>query len=249
MSRTRLRIGGRAVRSAAAALAALLLLTGCLYPGDEQATRPAGIKEAVRNVQSAIDQYMEDTRMLPIKNATRDTPLYEKFVIDFAKLKRTGYMSALPAVSYEEGGHYYFLVIDEETDPLVKLMDLRIAQQINDIQSWVDGYMAAHNGEVPKGDQAYPDFYYIDYERMNKKSPTIVSPYSNAPIQAIVHDNGTVFADYGIDIMQTLQRESNGSAEALPDDLRRLLVDRYDFVPVKGPAYRLAGGEPQAVLP
>jgi hypothetical protein len=31
-------------------------------------------------------------------------------------------------------------------------------------------------------------------------------------------------------------------------DLRTLLVDSSDFVPVKSPAYRLVNGEPQASL-
>lgn len=231
----------------AALLIMLLTLSGCMYPKDQLKQNQVAPKEAVRNVQAAIDQYKAETGMLPIKNSTAETPKYEKFYVDFAKLGRTGYLTDIPSAAFENGGNYSFLVIDEETKPRVKLLDILAFQKINDIQSWVTAYIQT-NSKLPKGEQMYPGFYHIDYKSMKKTVPTIRSVFSGQTIQALVDDNGVVYSDYGIDIMQFVQKSGKTDFDAA-FDLRTLLVDGTDFVPVKSPAYRLVNNEPQAVQP
>ncbi|MDQ6418242.1 hypothetical protein RB620_02210 [Paenibacillus sp. LHD-117] len=223
-----------------------LPLGGCMYP-KQNLKQNAAPKEAIRNVQGAIDQYFEETQLLPIKNSSQDVPRYEKYLIDFDKLLAKGYMSAVPVAAFEGGGHYYFLVIDEDTDPRVKLMDIVTAQKINDIQNLVNGYMQ-ESGTVPKGNAVYPGFYEIDYQLMDKKAVTVTSVFSGGTQRAIVDEDGTVFADYGVDLMQLLERGGESSYEE-NIDLRTLLVDSSDYVPVKSPAYKLIDGEPVAVQP
>lgn len=225
----------------------LISLTGCLYPKDRLKQNQVAPKEAVRNVQAAIDQYKTETGMLPIKNSTAETPKYEKFYVDFAKLGRTGYLSDIPAAAFEKGGSYSFLVIDEETAPRVKLLDILAFQKINDIQNWVTSYIQT-NGVLPKGEQTYPGFYQIHYKEMNKTAPTIRSVFTGQTLQALVDENGVVYSDYGIDIMQYIQK-SGKTDYAANFDLRALLVDGSDFVPVKAPVYHLVNQEPQAVKP
>lgn len=241
--------GKRWLRTAIAALAltiAVLPLGGCMYPKDRLKQNVAP-KEAIRNVQGAIDQYYEEQLLLPIKNSSQSIPKYEKYLIDFEKLQRQGYISSVPSASFEGGGHYYFLIIDEDTDPRVKLMDIVTAQRINDIQNWVNAYLQS-NRAVPKATSVYPGFYEIDYEALKKKEPTITSVFSGIPQRAIVDEDGTVFTDYGVDIMQLLERGGDISYEE-NIDLRTLLVDASDYVPVKSPAYKLVNGEPVAVQP
>ncbi|WP_169081825.1 hypothetical protein [Paenibacillus sp. PL91] len=223
----------------------LFSLSGCLYPRDQLKQNQVVPKEAVRNVQSAIDQYQAETGMLPIKNSTAETPKYEKFYVDFAKLGRTGYLTDIPTAAFENGGNFSFLVIDEETKPRVKLLDILAFQKINDIQGWVTTYVQT-NSVLPKGEQMYPGFYQIDYKAMKKESPVIRSVFSGQTIQAVVDDNGVVYSDYGIDIMQFVQKSGKFDYDA-DFDLRTLLVDGSDFVPVKAPSYRLVNNEPQAV--
>ncbi|CAM3969808.1 DUF3939 domain-containing protein [Paenibacillus alkaliterrae] len=225
----------------------IISLTGCMYPQDELKQNQAPPKEAVRNVQAAIDQYMSETGMLPIKNSTAETPVYEKFHVDFAKLGREGYLTGIPSAAFENGGNYHFLVIDEETAPRIKLLDIVTFQKINDIQSWVTAYIQS-NGNLPSGEQMYPGFYQIDYKRLNKSEPAIRSIFSGQTIQAIVDENGVVFADYGIDIMQFIQKSGKSDFDA-QFDLRTLLVDGSDFVPVKAPIYHWVNKEPQAAQP
>lgn len=237
----------RPAASIVALFVIVLALSGCMYPKDQLKQNQVAPKEAIRNVQAAIDQYQQETGMLPIKNSTAETPKYEKFYVDFAKLGRTGYMTDIPSSAFENGGNYSFLVIDEETKPRIKLLDIVAFQKINDIQSWVTSYIQT-SSKLPKGEEMYPGFYQIDYKGMNKTAPTIRSVFSGQTIQALVDDNGVVYSDYGIDIMQFVQKNENKDIDA-DMDLRALLVDGSDFVPVKAPAYHLVNNEPQAVKP
>lgn len=233
--------------SLAVSIILLLSLTGCLYPKDQLKQNQGAPKEAVRNVQAAIDQYMADTGLLPIQNSGPDVPVYEKFKLEFSKLTGKGYISAIPSAAFENGGNFYFLVIDEETSPRVKLMDIVTFQKINDVQSWVRTYMQ-NGGSLPKEEPMYPGFYQIDFKSMNRTAPTIRSVFSGQTIGALVDDEGIVYADYGIDIMQLLQKKEDSAIDEQLD-LRTLLVDSSDYVPVKSPVYRLVNGEPQAVRP
>lgn len=239
--------GGGVLRSGATAVLLALLtlaLSGCLYP-KENLKQNVPPKEAVRNVQAAIDQYFNELSLLPIKNSDQTVPKYEKFKIDFAKLQGKGYISSIPTAAFENGGNYYFIVIDEETAPRVKLMDIVTFQKINDVQSWVEQYMDSR-GSVPKLNEMYPGYYSIDYESMNKSAPDIRSVFSGVGLSAIVDEAGVVYTDYGIDIMQLKQRNTDLQATE-QTDLREWLVDSSDFVPVKSPEYRLRNGEPVAV--
>ncbi|SFF04698.1 hypothetical protein SAMN05216378_4868 [Paenibacillus catalpae] len=221
-------------------------LSGCMYPKSELKQNQAAPKEAVRNVQAAIDQYHSETGMLPMKTSPEETPVYEKFLVDFAQLKNKGYLSSIPTAAFENGGNYYFLIINEETKPQIKLMNLVTYQQINDIQTWVNEYKNSHDGQLPKGEQAYPGYSYIDYKAMNKKAPELRSDYSFQTLAAIMDESGRVYTDYGIDIMQVIQKKGD-TALSKDTDLRMNLVDSDMFVPVKAPVYHWVNKEPQAV--
>ncbi|WP_165861212.1 DUF3939 domain-containing protein [Paenibacillus paeoniae] len=222
-----------------------LSLSGCLYPEDEKQSAPP--KEAVRNVQAAIDQYFDEQGLLPIVTSSQDVPVYEKYKIDYKKLQAKGYLSYIPSAAFENGGNYYFIIIDEETDPTVKLMDIATFQKLIDVQSWVKQYRDSRSA-LPKKDEMYPGFYTIDYESMGKKAPDIRSMFSGVGLHAILDDKGNIYVDYGIDLMQYIQKNGESAASEVAD-LRELLVRGSDFVPVKSPAYKLVGGEPVAVLP
>lgn len=224
------------------------LLAGCLYPEEQKAQNQKPPKDVMINVQAVVDQYQKDTGLLPILNSEPDTPVYEKYVIDFAKLQRMNYLSDIPSAAYENGGNYYFLILDEETDPTVKLMSLVSYQQMNDIGRAVRQYADSHNGQLPSGEEAYPDFWRIDYAKISKKDPNIISMYSGQTLSTMMDAKGNVYLDYGADIMGMV---NSLGADAKPEDdqdLRELLVERSDFVPVKSPVYRLVNGEPQAFL-
>jgi hypothetical protein len=230
----------------AAMLVVLLVMTGCMYPQERrgQAVAP---KEAIRNVQAAIDQYQSETAMLPIITASSATPVYEKYLVDFAILQRGGYLSDIPSAAFEKGGNFRFLVLDEETKPRIKLQDIVTFQQINDVQKWVTDYVQ-DNGKIPAGESMYPGFYQVNYKLLNKTEPVIRSVYSGQSLLTLVDDNGVVYADYVLDIMPLIQQSGKTDFDETLD-LRTLLVDGTDFVPIKAPAYHWVGSEPQAAQP
>ncbi|WP_308639132.1 hypothetical protein [Paenibacillus silvisoli] len=235
-------------KAAAAMVLALMaaLLSGCLYPKDQLGQNQKPPKDAIMNVQAVVDQYQKDTGLLPIQNSTETTPLYEKFKVDFDKLKRMNYMSSIPESAYEQGGSYYYLVINEDTDPTVKLMNLVLYQQMNDVQAAVKSYSDTHEGKLPEGAELYPGFKGIDFDALDMKEPALHSMFSGAILTPMIDAKGTVYIDYGADIMQALSKLESGKKPGEQADLRAVLVDSSDFVPVKSPVYRLVNGEPRA---
>lgn len=225
-----------------------ILLAGCMYPASERADRAGSVRDAVRNVSGAVQDYQAETNLLPMQNSDESVPKYEKFRVDFGKLQRLGYISDLPAAAFEKGGRYYFLIQDELNDPVIKLMDIVVYQQMNDVQSWVDNYVISTDGKLPAESDAYPGFYRIDYKALSKKEPAITSMFSGQILSTMMDEDGEVFVDYGIDIARALERVRSGQEDAeLPEDLRELLTQQSDFVPVKSAPYQLADGDPQAV--
>lgn len=231
-------------RQAVLLLMMAVLLSGCLYPRENLAQNQGNAREAVRNMQGVIDEYQERTGLLPILNSGAETPTYEKYRIDMKRLQELGYIGELPSLAFEKGGNYYFMIIDETTDPAVKLMDLVLFQRVNEIERAIGEYMTVGGGQLPIGEEAYPGYYRIDYSQLTIQEPQLRSVFSGSYITAMVDEGGAVYADYGIDIARLIRE---GDVNAEPDeDLRVLLANQTDYVPVKSPIYHLIDGEVQA---
>lgn len=232
----------------AACAAVLLLISGCLYPQEQTPGNSVTSRSAVAAVQGAVDRYLDSTGVLPILNADQSVPQYEKFKIDFAKMKRTGYIESVPKAAFENGGTSVFLIIDEETKPVVKLLDVIVHQGIASIQQKVDAYRSSHGNANPAGEAADPGFHYVDFSKLGVTQPKLVSMYSHRPLELMIDEAGRVYADYRVDIAEAMKKAQEQTPEmAIPEDLRRLLIDASDHVPVKSPVYIEAGGIPQAV--
>jgi hypothetical protein len=228
-------------------LLALIMMTlaGCLYPEDQTPGGQASAREAVLTVQDAIDRYQQQTGLLPIQNANESVPIYEKYKVDFGKLKRMGFIAQIPSAAFENGGSFQFLIIDEETKPQVKLLDLGTFQAVNDIQKKVNEYRASHGNRNPSGDEQYPGFPVVDFKKLGMKAPDIVSVYSRQTLNVLVDEQGQAYVDYGIDIATAVNKtESKPQAD---EDLRRVLIDASYYVPVRSPEYHWIDGEPRAV--
>ncbi|MEI7024561.1 hypothetical protein [Paenibacillus sp. y28] len=225
-----------------------LLLSGCMYPKELRKENAVALKESVLIVQTAIQQYQQQTGVLPIKNFTESTPLYERYVIDFSKMIAKQTLSSIPATAYEKGGSAVFVLTNVEESPQVKLMDIASVQQINEVQKWVDDYRASRQGALPKGAQIAPSFYSIDFKALGQESQQVRSLYFTQLNSLIINEAGQVFVDYGSDIAQLIQKK--GMPAPNPDtDLRQLLVDDGLYVPVKSTAYHWQNDQPVAIQP
>ncbi len=239
----------RMLQTAGLALAALLLaaLSGCLYPEDRTPRNDATAREAVLTVQDAVDRYLEQTGVLPIQNAEETVPRYEKYKVDLGKLKRMGYIGHIPSAAFENGGFYQFLIIDEETKPDVKLLDVTVFQAVDGVQKKMDQYRSSRGNRIAAGDEMYPGLRSVDFGKLGIRDPEIRSMFSNQTLNWLVDERGTVYADYGFDIAKAIAKtEAEPQAD---EDLRRILIEASYFVPVRSAEYRWIDGEPRAIVP
>lgn len=202
-----------------------LLLAGCMYPDNERATKENPYEEQIEVVQKAVDAYQEaNGGLLPIKTKDQDTDRYIKYPIEFAKIV-PGYTEKIPSNAYENGGIFQYVLMDVEENPTVKLVDLRIAERLRDLN-----LRRQINGSLPFKEEVGEYVYEIDYEKMGFKEPLKVeSPYSDAQLPIVVAADGHFYVDYSIDLNRILQEEKPDVKAG--EDIRYLLEEKSAVVP------------------
>lgn len=223
-----------------------ILMTGCMYQNEAEKENPVSYRESVKRIQSAVDDFYKEQSILPIITADAETPRYEKYRVDLDKLKNMGYLDEIPKTAFESGGSGYFLIINEEVDPSVKVMDLNTQQKVNDVQLSVNRYKTANNGKLPAGDELYPGFSTVDLSKTDAKNLKLNSMNSGQEVTFMMDENGTVYIDYALDIMQAIQKEE--SEPKADEDLRVYLEQASYFVPVKSVPYYWKDKQPVAKL-
>lgn len=220
------------------------MLTGCLYSSKQVQEQQVSYRESVDRIQKAIELFQDEQSILPIITAGEETPRYEKFRIDLDKLNKMGYIDEIPVTAFEKGGSAYFLLLDEEVDPKVKVMDLMTVQKVNDVQRQVNTYRNTNDGELPVQDnnETYPGLYTVDLKKAKAESYALKSIFSSQEQSYMVDHVGRVYVDYAFDIMQAI--EKSGASATDYDDLRVLLTEQSYFVPVKSLPYQWVDGVP-----
>ncbi|MGG0668222.1 hypothetical protein [Sporosarcina koreensis] len=206
-------------------VATLLLLSGCMYKGEEKAVRENPYEDQIELIQKAVNSYKENNGgLLPIKTREQETDLYIKYPIEFSKIV-PAYTEKIPSNAYETGGIYQYVLMDVEENPTVKLVDLRIAERIRDLN------LKRHiNGKLPFKESVGENVYEIDFKAMGFKEPLKVeSPYSDALLPIVVGGDGHFYVDYSIDLNRILQEEKPDVKEG--EDIRYLLSDSYPILP------------------
>ncbi|MGJ9456824.1 hypothetical protein [Oceanobacillus sp. CF4.6] len=220
-----------------------LLLSGCLYPQSEMEQNQVPNEEQLQTVQQAIDNYKEEQQgLVPIKTKANETPIFQKYLIDFSILKEKNYISEIPANAYEKGGVYQYTLITPDDDPRVKLIDLRITEAIRSVNVQLDFYRN-ENIYPAYGDKIAEGVYTVDHEKLGlEKSPTVVSPYSHENLPIIMDVDGNLYVDYRIDLNHALNEYDHEFAEG--EDIRYLLADNTPFVPAYSLPYTIKDDEP-----
>jgi hypothetical protein len=224
----------------------MAFLSGCAYPSELRKENQINPAEFITVVQQAVDQFHTRSGVLPIKNSDMSTPLYEKYVIDFGKLKRANMLSTVPANAFESGGIFMYVLVNVEIKPEVKLMDLAAYQSVVDLQKQVGTYQSKHAGELPYGIKIAPGFYYLDMKKLGVKEQEVKSTYNRQNFfNYVIHESsGIVTIDYAPDIMKLISSKSLESKLQTGQDLRELLVENSYFVPVRSLAYKWSEGQP-----
>jgi hypothetical protein len=231
----------------AAVFFASILLTGCLYPEGKLQKNTIPYDDQVAVVQNSVDRFQEESGgLLPIKTRDMITPIYQKYPVEFTALSPK-YMAEPPGMAFESGGIYLFVLVDVEENPTVKLIDLRIADEIHELNIKLDVYRQA-NGYPPFKDLVTNGIYTLDYDKLGyDEPPTVESPFSGEYLPLVIDKNLEVFVDYRIDLNTALQEKEHSYKPG--DDIRDLLVTDSHFVPAFSLPYTINDkGEPVFVV-
>ncbi|WP_340371655.1 hypothetical protein [Peribacillus sp. FSL E2-0218] len=212
-------------------------LSGCLYPEKQKMQNQLPYKEQIQSVQSAVDQFQKDEGgILPIVTKDAETPIYQKYVIKFSKISPR-YMAEPPDNAYESGGVFQYILVDVEKNPTVKLLDVRMAQKIQDVSLRLTAYQQ-NNGYPPFKERLSDDVFTLDHEKMGlKEAPTVTSPFSQRDLHLVVDGRGNIFVDYTPDLIDVLK--TNEAKFKPGDDIRELLVQSSEFVPAYSLPYTI----------
>jgi hypothetical protein len=202
-----------------------LLLTGCMFPEDHISQNTIPYQDQLQTVQNAIDQFQKDQGgILPIKTFDQTTPIYHKYPIDFKRLVPE-YMTEPPGNAYESGGVFQYVIIDVESNPTVKLYDLRMADLISEInlRIKVQGY-------PPYKSKIAENIYTLDFEKLGyEEDPYITSPYTNQHLSFVINHKAEVFVDYRPDLYAAIKNKKIDYKTG--EDIRDILVEDSPFVP------------------
>ena len=203
-----------------------LLLTGCMYPGEENTSGNVPYTEHIEAIQKAVNAYQENSGgLLPIKTRELETDIYIKYPIEFSQIV-PAYTEKIPSSAYEKGGVFQYVLIDVEENPTVKLVDLRIAERIRELNL----RKSINGGSIPYFDSVGNNIYEIDFKTMGfKEELTVQSPYSETFLPIVVSGNGHFYVDYSIELQRAL---NESDIEVKPgDDIRKMLEEISPILP------------------
>jgi hypothetical protein len=218
-------------------IGATFLLGGCLYPQAEKSKYQGSYPTQIEMVQRAVDQFQADEDgILPINTKDAKTPIYQKYVINLAKISPR-YMAEPPEGAYESGGFFQYVLVNVEKDPTVKLLDIRLAEAIQNLALRLNAYQQK-NGYPPFKERLATDAFTLDYEKLGlKEAPTVTSPFSHKQLYLILDGKGKIYVDYTPDLYDALQTYEEVVKPG--EDIREILVKTSDFVPAYSLAYTI----------
>ncbi|MET3696123.1 hypothetical protein SAMN05877753_102344 [Bacillus oleivorans] len=217
-------------------------LSGCLYPDSERSQNQIPYIDQLESVQNAIDQFQADQGgLLPIKTKEGDTPIYQKYLVDFGKLVPK-YMPEPPGNSFENGGVYQYVLVNVEKDPTVKVFDLRISEQINEIALKI-----RVNGYPPYKEALAYNVYSLDFSKIGyREAPTVKSPYTGIELPFVINGQGELFVDYRTDLYKALKEHSHHLNPG--EDIRSILLDSSVFVPAYSLPYTIDANSDEPIF-
>jgi hypothetical protein len=203
----------------------VVLLSGCMYPKEELTQNQIPYKDQIQAVQTAVEQFQTDNGgILPIKTRDEKTPIYQKYPIEFKKIAPQ-YMAEPPGNAYESGGIFQYVLVNVEKKPTVKLLDLRMAETIREMKLRIKS-----NGYPPYKTQIAKNVFSVDFKQLGyKKTPFVVSPFTNQNLSLVITGDAEVYVDYRPDLYQVLKKTDKKPEPGM--DIRSILVDDSMFVP------------------
>lgn len=221
----------------------IILLSGCLYPENELSKNKVPNEAQLKQVQSAVDTFRKETSgLLPIRTKEKDTPIFQKYLIDFKKLQERNILTEIPATAFQNGGVYQYTVIFPEENPQVKLIDLRVTEAIREVNIKLETYRSKHT-YPPYGQEIADGIFQLNYKKLGLESePSVASPISHKNLPIVMDTQGKLYIDYRIDLNNALKAYDHNYETG--DDIRYLLAENTPFVPAYSLPYTIKNGEP-----
>ncbi|MDR6122568.1 hypothetical protein QFZ87_002165 [Bacillus sp. SLBN-46] len=209
------------------------VLSGCMYPKEELTQNQIPYKDQVQAVQTAVDDFKRDNGgILPIKTKEAETPIYQKYPIEFKKISPK-YIAEPPGNAYENGGIFQYVLVDVETNPTVKLLDLRMTETIRELKLRIKT-----KGYPPYKAQIAKNVFSLDYKKLGyETAPFVVSPYTNQNLSLVITGSAEVYVDYRPDLYQKLKKSDIVVKPG--EDIRSILVKDSMFVPAYSLPYTI----------
>lgn len=197
-----------------------------MSPADQDGSGNIPYDDQIDIVQRAVDSYQEKSGgLLPIKTRELETDIYIKYPIEFSKIVPE-FTEKIPSNAYEKGGIFQYVLMEVETNPQVKLVDLRVAERIRELNLRKN----VNAGSIPFNEAVGEGVYAVDFKAMGFDKPlTVPSPYSDTHLPLVVGGNGHFYVDYSIDLNKILQEEKPDVKRG--DDIRYLLSERSHVLP------------------
>ncbi|TMW73608.1 hypothetical protein [Alteribacter natronophilus] len=221
---------------------ASVLLTGCLFPEGQRAENQVPYEDQLQSVQSAVNQYREDTSVLPIQTRDQETSVFQRYPVNFRTLV-PAYLQQAPGNSFENGGTFQYVLTNVEEAPEVKLVDLRSSNKLQDINRRINQYRS-QNRYAPIEEAVGPGILSLDYEALHyNEMQTVPSPFhSDHRLPVHMTNSGELVIDYSLDIRHYIDEYGMGEFSE-GDDLRWLLVEHAPFVPAHSKPMTVEEGE------
>lgn len=221
----------------------LSFLTGCLYPQEKRVENEIPYPGQIAQVEQAVEQFQNDTGVLPIKTRDMSTPIYQKYPIDFGKLIPR-YLPYPPGNSFENGGVFQYVLINVEEKPKVKLLHLVMVKDVQEVQRKLYSYMSKNNQRAPVKGKVAEGLFKLDYEKLGyKEELRVQSPYYGNYLPLLIDEKANVVIDYTIDLHMALNEFDHQFKQG--DDIRSILTNHFPFVPAFSVPYTIdENGEP-----
>lgn len=220
----------------------LVILSGCLYPNERRAENQIPYPDQIQAVQQAVEQFQQDTGVLPILTREMGTPIYQKYPVDFNQLIPR-YLQQAPGNSFENGGIFQYVLVNVEEKPEVKLLNLTTMSEIREFQMRVREY-EKKNQLAPIDEMVDTGLFTLQFEKLGyKEQPKVKSPYYDTSLPLLIDNNGQVYIDYRIDLNIALNEFEHSFQPG--DDVREILVENSPIVPAFSIPYTIdENGEP-----
>ncbi|PAD18167.1 hypothetical protein CHH65_02665 [Shouchella clausii] len=216
------------------AICAVLFLSACFLPQEQRAENQIAYPDQLAAVQTAVDQFHEDTGVLPITNFDENTHEYQRYTVDFRQLVPR-YMQQPPGTAFENGGTHQYTLINVEEDPEVKVLDVTAMNVVRDLQQRIYDYMREHT-YAPIGEALDYNLFTLDYKALGySEEPYVASPYNQTSLPLLFTNEGEVVIDYLLDLKMAEQEKDFEEGV----DLRRYLYEDSPFLPLYSVPYSL----------